>query len=69
MVLKKEAFNLNEIISTAIQDITSEIQKTKPGRIKVLYFPEGQVYVEADRTRITQVIWNLLTNAAKFTKE
>ena len=69
MVLKKEAFNLNEIISTAIQDITSEIQKTNPGRIKVLYFPEGDFYVEADRTRLTQVIWNLLTNAAKFTKE
>jgi two-component system, OmpR family, sensor histidine kinase VicK len=69
MILKKEALNLNEIISAAIQDITNEIQKTKLGRLKVLYFPDGDIFVEADRTRITQVIWNLLTNAAKFTKE
>ena len=69
MILKKEALNLNEIISTAIQDITNEIHKTKPGRLKVLYFPDGDIFVEADRTRITQVIWNLLSNAAKFTKE
>jgi signal transduction histidine kinase len=69
MILKKEALNLNEIISAAIQDITNEIHKTKAGRLKVLYFPDGDIFVEADRTRITQVIWNLLTNAAKFTKE
>ena len=28
-----------------------------------------QIFVEADRERITQVVWNLLTNAMKFTKD
>ena len=69
MVLKKKEFNLNEIITTSIQDITNEIQQNNPGGLKVLYFPKQDIYVEADRTRIAQVIWNLLSNAAKFTKE
>jgi CheY-like chemotaxis protein len=34
-----------------------------------LNLPEVQIYVEADRVRLTQVFMNLLNNAAKYTPE
>ena len=73
--LKKEQFNLKEIITNAIEDITtkkvfsSSSIKTISPDIKLLNSqPTQGVSVYADKGRIGQVVFNLLDNAVKFTK-
>jgi signal transduction histidine kinase len=67
LILHKERFNLNEVISNIIQDIRNQISN---GKVKLLYeFDKDLLFVEADKERISQVISNLLSNAVKFTKE
>jgi signal transduction histidine kinase len=67
LILHKERFNLNEVISNTIQDIRNQISN---GKVKLLYeFDKDLLFIDADRERITQVISNLLSNAVKFTKE
>ena len=67
--LNKERFGLNELISNAIQDYRNEIEKDNRG-IKLLdSLCKQDIVVEADRSRLTQVISNLLSNAIKFTTD
>ena len=67
--LNKERFDLNDLISNAVRDYRNQIEKDNRG-IKLLYSPSKQdIVVEADRSRLTQVISNLLSNAVKFTTE
>ena len=72
--LNKHAIDLNDLIVNIIQDHQNVIQKSD-GKVKLQYETEAkgkegkQIFVEADKERITQVIWNLLTNAMKFTKD
>ena len=67
--LDKERFNLNELLSNAVLDYRNQIEKDNRG-IKLFYSPSKQdIIVEADRSRLTQVISNLLSNAVKFTTE
>jgi len=67
LILHKERFNLNEVISNTVQDIRNQISN---GKVKLLYeFDKDLLFIEADKERITQVISNLLSNAVKFTKE
>jgi signal transduction histidine kinase len=70
--LKKEQCNLNDIIKNCISDIISNNdsfkKKEKYNTIKLLYQPKD-IFIQADRARITQVISNLLSNAVKFTSE
>jgi len=67
--LKKEWFNLNDIITNTLDDIITNSEFAKPykKRIKLLYQPHD-IFLEADEARITQVIFNLLSNAIKFTE-
>ena len=68
--LKKEWFNLNDVITNTLTDIISNRESSNRNGervIKFLYHPQD-VFVEADKGRITQVIFNLLSNAVKFTK-
>ena len=65
--LKKERFNINENIRNVINDI-----KSKKDEIEITFAVDPKIdpiVVEADKVRIYEVISNLLTNAAKFTKK
>ncbi|MGA9941419.1 MAG: sensor histidine kinase [Nitrososphaeraceae archaeon] len=73
--LNKQAIDLNDLILSIVEDHQKQIQKSDCN-VKLLYEPEikteegnqNPILVQADRERITQVVWNLLNNAQKFTK-
>lgn len=69
--LKKEEFNLNDIIVNCVNDITinrySNNNREKDG-VKISYEPKD-IFLEADEKRISQVISNLLSNALKATNK
>jgi signal transduction histidine kinase len=73
--LNKEWFNLNDVMANIINDaLTSNNASLKKERddtssIKLEYRDPQNIFVQADRGRITQVICNLLSNGIKFTKE
>jgi two-component system sensor histidine kinase VicK len=67
--LNKEDFNLNDVVINAINDITLGKDFLKNGNIKLLYNPDRDILIKADRGRISQVISNLLSNAVEFTVE
>lgn len=72
--LEKELFNLNGII---VDNIKSAKRQFLPigtkSNLKIIYDraseTEADVYVNADKYKISQVVYNLLNNAIKFTKE
>jgi signal transduction histidine kinase len=70
--LSKEQFSLNEMISNTIADSRNRIKKEYKDSVKlVLVFNakvEEDIFVNADKSRIYQVISNLLSNAIKFTR-
>jgi signal transduction histidine kinase len=65
--LSKEQFNLNDVIKNAINDIATN--KEESNNLKLLFQSEEDIFIEADKNRLIQVISNLLSNAVKFTKE
>lgn len=68
LILHKEEVDVCEKISNVIDDIKDQI--SDPGKLRVVFYqPKNPVYVSADKTRLYQVIANLLNNAIKFTKE
>jgi signal transduction histidine kinase len=66
--LNKEQFNLREIVLNAIADCKSQLKEYNDIIVLELVSKED-IFVEADKTRITQVISNLLNNAVKFTQK
>lgn len=67
--LKKEKFDLNDVIVNCINDITiNRRSNSEEKEVKIIYEPKD-ISLEADKERISQVISNLLSNALKFTKE
>ena len=66
--LEKEYFNLNDLITKTIDDISTKIVKSHQGDIIKLVYQPHNIFVEADEARIAQVIYNILDNAVKFSK-
>src|SRR5215469_9494017 len=65
--LKKEQFNLNDVILHAMNDMMSS-RGFSSKNLKLLYEPRD-ILLKADKSRIAEVISNLLSNAIKFTPE
>ena len=65
---------MNQLISDIVEDYRNQISNAN---VRIIYKPEKTtdddnnipIFVEADKSRLTQVISNLLDNAIKFTKE
>jgi signal transduction histidine kinase len=72
--INKEEFDLDDLIKHIVEDYKSELTSNK--RIKLVYESDTRTsanninrMIVADKTRIGQVISNLISNAAKFTSE
>ena len=65
LILKKEKVSLKDLFEAAIETATPAIN-AKRHRLSV-DSPADDVFILADPVRLTQVITNLLTNAAKYT--
>ena len=80
--LDKQRFNLNDILLSVLEDTKTQIlandsklelslslDKSSSTSSAVAEKHDDLISVEADRERITQVLYNLLDNAIKFSKE
>lgn len=73
--LKKEQFDLNQIVSQTVEDHRNQISSSyqdsanNDTHIRLVFVPvKDEILIEADKGRVSQVISNLLSNAIKFTK-
>jgi signal transduction histidine kinase len=83
--LKKEIFDVNDIILNIVQDYRHQLEKEDNAddvKLLLVYDNDGSnkdnnvvdgrpspVFIQADKERISQVISNLLNNAIKFSKK
>jgi two-component system, OmpR family, sensor histidine kinase VicK len=71
--LKKETFDLQELLTVIINEYSKIIEKSNKN-IKLVYTPKEEqhkssILIQADKGRISQVVFNLFNNALKFTEE
>jgi PAS domain S-box-containing protein len=66
LVLKKERVDAARLVSQAVE-VVRPLMEARNHQLTVLLPPEP-VELEADPTRVVQVLTNLLTNAAKYTE-
>jgi two-component system, OmpR family, sensor histidine kinase VicK len=69
--LRKERFSLNENIINVINDMNNQavLRNNNNKTVSILFEPEQDIIVEADKVRIYGVISNLLNNAIHFTNQ
>jgi len=67
IVLRKDRIGLREIVHTAVEASRPLIDSAK--HELTVEIPTEPIWVDADATRLAQVIGNLLNNAAKYTQE
>jgi signal transduction histidine kinase len=66
--LTKENFSLDEILTRIITDCREGVKRNRTN-LELTFGPESnETFVEADKSRIAQVVNNLITNAIRFTK-
>jgi len=63
--LRRERVDLTRILNTAVESSMSQIEAARHGF--ALRLPEQALILDADPTRLTQVVSNLLNNAARYT--
>jgi two-component system sensor histidine kinase VicK len=66
--LKKQRINLNEVMLVVIAEYASQIKKVNNVNLS-FKSKDDDIFVEADRLRLSQVFHNVLSNAIKFTAE
>jgi signal transduction histidine kinase len=64
--LRMEKFSLSYLIAEAIRDAKAQ-SNFDPDKLAIMYNADD-IFVDADREKIIQVVANLLTNAIKFTQ-
>jgi signal transduction histidine kinase len=65
LVLRKSRVELNRLVGDACSDARNQAK----GKVAIAFRHSGSIHVEADSARISQVVYNLLDNALKFTKK
>jgi signal transduction histidine kinase len=70
--INKEQFDLSEVVTNVISDCKNQLrnQPYKEKSMKIVLLPPYEnIYIEADRNRLNQVIYNLLNNAINYTEK
>jgi signal transduction histidine kinase len=69
LVLKKEKFNLKEMITEILSDYEQKLKNRSSIKLSYESRDNDALIIEADRSRLCQVVYNLLSNAIKFTND